>query len=83
MGPYPMWIDKVSVLIDGQGVYKFECPPDSLCNPPADRLPLDPALTGEGEHTIKIEVLGVEMSWVNVSIEHPLWWGIRADGKRR
>jgi len=83
MGPYPMWIDKVTVLIDGQGVYKFDCPGDSLCFPPADRLPLDPALTGDGEHTILIEVLGSEMSWVDVSIEHPLWWGIKADGKRR
>jgi hypothetical protein len=82
MGPYPMWIDEVKVFIDGQGVYKFDCPTDSLCFPPADRLALDPALTGEGEHAISIEVLGSELSYVLVSVEHEPWWDIKADRKR-
>lgn len=73
MGPYPMYIQEVSVMIDGQGVYKFRCPPDSLCPPPADLLPIDPALTGQGEHTIWIKVSGSEQSFMYVSVEHAGW----------
>lgn len=81
-GPYPVWIEKVSVWIDGRGVYKFDCPPDSLCFPPVDWLPLDSVLTTEGQHTISIEALGKESSFVLVSIEHAPWPGIDDEGKR-
>ncbi len=83
MGPVPVFIDEITVTIDNQVVYKFECPPDTLCPAPFDKLPIDPALTGEGEHAISIEVLGKERSFVLVGIEHGVWWEIGADGRRR
>jgi len=73
MGPYPIWIDEVTVRIDGQGVYKFDCPADSLCNAPADLLLIDPALTGPGEHAISIKVTGNESAFLYVSVEHAGW----------
>jgi hypothetical protein len=73
MGPYAMYIDQISVMIDGQGVYKFDCQADSLCPPPADRLLIDPALTTPGEHAIAIKVSGSEQAFVYVSVERAGW----------
>jgi hypothetical protein len=73
MGPYAMWIYEVSISIDGQGVYKFDCPTDSLCPPPADLLLIDPSLTTPGEHAIAIKVTGSEQAFVYVSVEHAGW----------
>jgi hypothetical protein len=74
MGPYPMFIDEISVAIDGRLVYKFECPPDSLCPPPSDKVPLDSRLMEEGEHAISIEVLGSDMAFSLVGIERDTSW---------
>ncbi len=72
--PFPMYIDEIAVSIDGQLVYKFDCPPDSLCPPPFDRMIIDSALMGEGEHAISIRVLGSEMAFEFVSIERDSSW---------
>ena len=63
-------------MIDGQGVYKFNCRPDtlnSLCPPPADLVPIDPALTAPGEHAISIKVAGSEQAFLYVSVERAGW----------
>jgi hypothetical protein len=73
MGPYAMYVDEVSVTIDGQGVYKFHCPADTLCPPPSDRLLIDPSLTAPGEHAIAIKVTGSDQTFVYVSVEHARW----------
>jgi hypothetical protein len=72
-GPYPIFIDHIAVAIDGQAVYKFECPLDSLCPPPFARLPIDPALMEPGEHAIAVKVSGSESSFVHVGIERGAW----------
>ena len=82
MGPYPIYIDEVTVRIDGQGVYKFDCPPDSLCPAPADLVLIDPALTGAGEHAISIKVTGNEFAFLYVSVEHAGWSEPGSEGKR-
>jgi len=74
MGPYAMDIDAISVNVDDQPVYRFTCPPDTLCPPPHEMVKIDPVLMGEGEHTISIEVLGSEPSFVMVGIVRvPPW----------
>ena len=82
MGPYATYIDEVSVTIDGQGVYKFDCPSDTLCPPPMDMLLIDPALTAPGEHAITIKVTGSELAFVYVSVEHAAWSEPGHDGTR-
>jgi hypothetical protein len=84
-GPFPMYIDEIAVSIDGQLVYKFECPPDTLCPPPFAKMIIDPALMGEGEHAISIKVLGSEMAFELVGIERDAsWeWAKEADDARR
>jgi hypothetical protein len=82
MGPYAMFVDEISVIIDGQGVYKFDCPADSLCPPPADLVPIDPSLTVPGEHTIAIRATGSEQTFVYVSVERA-GWANPEDGTKR
>lgn len=67
-GVYPMDIDRVTVSIDKQTVYHLECPPDTLCPPRFDMVPIDPSLVGEGEHAISIEVLGSDRSFLMVGV---------------
>ena len=83
MGPYPMFIDKVTVTIDNEVVFKFECPPDTLCPVRRERVPIDPALMEEGEHAISIEVLGSELTFVLVGVERDFPWDIGTDRRRR
>lgn len=81
MGPLPMFIGKIAVTLDGQVVYKFECPPDTLCPAFFDRVPIDPALTVPGEHEISIGVMGSEFSFLLVGIEHGVLRGDGTDGQ--
>ncbi len=69
MGPQPIYINQASVSIDEQLVFKFECRSDSLCFPPFARVLLEPPGLGEGEHTISIDVLGNERSFLLISVE--------------
>jgi hypothetical protein len=69
-----MHIDEISVRIDDHLAYKFECPADSLCPPPFERVIIDDDLMGEGEHAISIEVLGSGPSFALVGIERDLSW---------
>lgn len=82
LGPYPMFINQVTVTIDNRTVYKFECHPDTLCPPRFERIAIDPALTGEGEHKISIEVLGSELTFLLVGIEHGIWREIGPAARR-
>lgn len=82
MGPYPMFIEKVTVAIDDHIVYKFECPPDTLCPPRPESVLVDAALLMEGEHAISIEVLGSERAFLLVGIEHNSEWDTGFAGQR-
>jgi hypothetical protein len=67
MGPWPIHIDEARVDINGAKVWEFVCPRDTICTP-ADRVLLDPNLTGR-ENTIHIRAVGDERSFLMFSIE--------------
>jgi hypothetical protein len=83
MGPYPMYIDEIRVILDNEVVYKFQCPPDTLCPAPLEKVVIDPALTGQGEHAISIRVSGSERSFVLVGIEHGVLRDVGTAGQHR
>ncbi len=65
----PMWVDEAEVWLNEELIFKFNCPADSLCYPPAVYTLIEQGIKPDGENRFRARVTGNEDLMLFMSIE--------------